>query len=56
VEWTSRVAPPAIGADGVIDYGNIDTFEINDAYTLDGSWGRMVVRTPDQPELMYLEA
>jgi hypothetical protein len=33
-------------ADGAIDYGNIDVFEIKPAgqYYLEGDWGRVMVR------------
>ncbi|MQA82827.1 MAG: hypothetical protein GEV10_30975 [Streptosporangiales bacterium] len=42
VTWTMGTGPPAIDADGEIDYGNIDTLRSDgDVYELSGDWGAM---------------
>lgn len=40
--WADQGAPPARDATGEIDFGNIDSFEWDDAgYVLQGDWGRI---------------
>ncbi len=42
--WSQSGSPPAVDASGEVDYGQIDTFEWDDAGALlEGSWGRMEV-------------
>lgn len=42
--WSSSGNPPAVDSSGEVDYGQIDSFEWDDAGSLlEGGWGRMQI-------------
>lgn len=48
LQWSDQGAPPAEDANGVIDYGHIDSFEWKPGcYRLEGDWGFMEVAAGD---------
>jgi hypothetical protein len=51
IEWLHRGRAPATDAAGEQDWGNIDSFVVeNDVYELEGDWGHMRV-VSDRPEI-----
>jgi hypothetical protein len=45
IEWLDRRTVKFVDSTGDLDYGNIDSFVIDDfAYTLSGDWGKVIIR------------
>jgi hypothetical protein len=51
IEWLDRGRPPATDASGEQDWGNIDTFVVeNGVYEMEGDWGHVRIQA-DPPQI-----
>jgi hypothetical protein len=54
INWNDKDMRPSIDAAGVIDYGNIDTFQHKqEGYYLEGDFGTMIIES-DKPTIEYI--
>lgn len=55
VRWINKNMQPATDANGEVDFGNIDVFELTvNGYYLEGSWGEMTIKS-SKPLLTWLD-